>query len=127
MVGFLFEPFRLGVVHFAYVFIWGQSAQGLEPSCKVISVDEVGQMGFELFVALIVIVLDGRVLDGAVHALDLAFRPRVEDGMNIIGHKVDKIAQKCHGGHFSRWATTFHLGQTADAMAQKTAVKRGAR
>jgi len=37
----------------------------------------VGQLGSELVVRLIVIAVDGRLLDGAVHPLDLAIRPRV--------------------------------------------------
>ena len=36
-------------------------------------------MGFQLIVGLIVVALDRRLLDGSVHALDLAIGPRVAD------------------------------------------------
>jgi hypothetical protein len=39
--------------------------------------DKVGQVGSELVVCLIVIALDGDLLEGAVHPLDLAVGPRV--------------------------------------------------
>ena len=46
--------------------------QRLEPSGEVVDCKEVGEVGAELVVAFIVETLHGRVLEGAVHALDLA-------------------------------------------------------
>src|ERR1700676_1350841 len=59
------------------VFVWREAFQGLEPACEVVGDDEVGQVASELVVRLIVIAVDGCLLDGAVHSLDLAVRPRV--------------------------------------------------
>src|ERR1700694_6226495 len=61
----------------ADVFVWGEAFQGLEPTAEVVCGDEVGQVGSELVVRLIVIAVDGRLLDGAVHSLDLAICPRM--------------------------------------------------
>ncbi len=51
----------------------------LETFGKVISGNELRQMLLELVVRLIVITLDGRVLNGAIHPLDLSVSPRMID------------------------------------------------
>ena len=51
--------------------------EGHESSTEFVRSDEVGEMSAELVVTVVVTALDGRVLDRAVHALDLAVGPRV--------------------------------------------------
>lgn len=58
-------------------FVWCKAFEGLQSSAELIGYDEVGEMLAELIVALIVKALDGRILDGAVHAFDLAIGPRM--------------------------------------------------
>jgi hypothetical protein len=48
-----------------------------EPAAEVVSGDEVGEVPAELIVAVVVEALDGGVLDGAVHPLDLTVGPGV--------------------------------------------------
>ena len=57
----------------------GEAFEGLEPSTIVVGVDEVGEVAFELIVAVVVIALDGGFLDGSVHAFDLTVGPGVLD------------------------------------------------
>ena len=45
----------------------------------VVGVNEVGKVCFELIVPIVMVALDGRVLDRAVHALDLAIGPGMLD------------------------------------------------
>ena len=49
----------------------------LSLASEVVGVDKVGEVGLELLVAVVVVALDGGLLDGAVHALDLPVRPGV--------------------------------------------------
>ena len=51
--------------------------RSLEASSEVVGVDEVAQMGAQLVVRLVEVAFDGCVLDGAVHAFDLAVGPSV--------------------------------------------------
>ena len=46
----------------------GEAAERLEPTGEVVGGQEVGQMGTEPVVALVVEAFDGGFLDGAVHA-----------------------------------------------------------
>lgn len=62
---------------FADELVGGQAFQRLEPPAEVVGDDEVGEMPFELCVIVVVVAPDGRVLDGAVHAFDLAVSPRM--------------------------------------------------
>jgi len=48
-----------------------------EPPAEVVGRDEVDEVAFELRVIVVVVTLDGRVLDRAVHPLDLTVGPRV--------------------------------------------------
>jgi hypothetical protein len=48
-----------------------EAAEGLEPAAEVVGAHEVGEMGLELPMALVVVALDGGFLDGAVHTLGL--------------------------------------------------------
>ncbi len=45
----------------------------------VVGVDEVGKVSFELIVSIVMVAFDGRFLDRAVHALDLAIGPGMLD------------------------------------------------
>jgi hypothetical protein len=58
-------------------FVWCEAAQGLEPTRVVVGIDEERQVRPELVVAVVVVALDGRVLDRAVHPLDLTIGPRM--------------------------------------------------
>src|SRR5438067_8866288 len=60
----------------ADVFVRGKAFQDLETTGEIVSGDEVDQVGSELVVAVIVIAIDHRFLEGTVHALDLTIRPR---------------------------------------------------
>lgn len=51
--------------------------EGLEPSYEVVGCREVGEMGVQLCVALVVKALDRNVLNRAVHLLHLAIGLRV--------------------------------------------------
>jgi len=44
-----------------------------------VGVDEVGKVSFELIVSIVMVALNGRFLDRAVHALDLTVCPRMLD------------------------------------------------
>ena len=59
------------------VFVRREAAQGLEPAGMVVGIQEELQMRSELLVAVVVVALDGGVLEGSVHALDLTIGPRV--------------------------------------------------
>ena len=54
-----------------------ETFEGLQSSAEVVRADEVGQMLRELVVVVVMETFDGCVLDGAVHAFNLAIRPRV--------------------------------------------------
>ena len=51
---------------------WVEAFGGLEPATEVVGGDEVAKMLPELVVGFVVVAFDGRVLDRAVHSLDLA-------------------------------------------------------
>src|SRR6266567_388728 len=71
------ESFGLFCPDLADVLVGSEAFEGLQPFGKVISADEVGKMASKLTMSLIVEAFDGRLLDGAVHALDLSVGPRV--------------------------------------------------
>ena len=54
-----------------------QAFERLETAGEVVGIDEVGEMLAQLIVVVIVIAVNGGLLDGAVHALDLTIGPRV--------------------------------------------------
>ena len=51
--------------------------EGVQSSPVIAGADEVVEVASELVVVVVVETFDGRLLDGAVHAFDLAIRPRV--------------------------------------------------
>lgn len=62
---------------FADGLIGRDAEQGPEASCEVVDADEVGRTGAELRVAIVLVALDRRIFDRAVHSLDLLIRPGV--------------------------------------------------
>ena len=52
-----------------------RAPEGFRTLGEFVGGDEVSEMGSQLVVGLVVEVLDGRILDGAVHPLDLAVGP----------------------------------------------------
>ena len=73
------EPFWLRGPAFADELIWREAFEGLEPSSEVVGVEEVREVTAQLIVVFIVIPSNRRVLDRAVHALDLPVGPRMVD------------------------------------------------
>ena len=59
------------------MFVWVQAAEGVESAPEVVGCEEVAQVGAQLGVAVVVVALDGGVLDRAVHAFDLSIGPRM--------------------------------------------------
>jgi hypothetical protein len=60
------------------------AAQGLEPASVIVGIDEELEVRPQLLVGIVVAALDGGVLNGAVHTLDLA----VDPGMVHLGQPV---------------------------------------
>jgi hypothetical protein len=67
-----FELFRFFCPDACDVFVGRQAAQGLEPAAMILGVNEELEVLPYLVVAIVVVALDGRFLDGAVHPFDLA-------------------------------------------------------
>src|SRR5918993_5905184 len=90
------EPFRLGYPCFADEFVGGEATQALQPATEVVGADEVLEVAPELLVAVVMVTPDGGVLDGPVHPLDLAVRPRVVDPGAAV---FDSILPTAHREH----------------------------
>jgi len=69
------KSIRFGDPEFAEELIRGKALEDLEPSGEVVGQDEVVQVSLHLVVAVVVITADGGILDGSIHALDLAVGP----------------------------------------------------
>jgi len=82
------EPFRLDRPSFADELVGREPLQGFEATGAVVGGDEVRQVRAQLFVGGVVEALNGRLLEGAVHALDLPIRPRVSRLGQPVGHIV---------------------------------------
>lgn len=67
---------RCPIVEFQ-AFRKGEAFEGLQTSGEIVCGDEVGEMRSQLCVRFIEVALDRRVLDRAVHSLDLTIRPRM--------------------------------------------------
>ena len=65
------ESIRLLCPCLADVFVGCETPQGFQPAAEVVGGEEVGQVGSELVVRVVVIAVDGRLLDGSVHPLNL--------------------------------------------------------
>ena len=51
--------------------------EGLKPSCEIVSINEFGEVLFELGMIVVMEALDRRLLDRAVHSFDLPIGPPV--------------------------------------------------
>ena len=71
------ETLGLGSPPLADERVGGEALESFWPTAEAVGGDEVGEMPLELSVFVVVLALDGRVLDGAVHPLDLPVGPRV--------------------------------------------------
>src|SRR3954470_3327022 len=92
------EPFRLARPALADELVWGKAFEGLQATTEVVGGDEVIEVTFKLLMTVVVIALDGGLLDGAVHSLDLAIRP----GMIDFGETVlDAVFSASQGEHVS--------------------------
>jgi hypothetical protein len=76
-----------------------EPAQGLKATAEVVGGDEVGEVRAQLIVCGVVEALDSRLLEGAVHPLDLPVRPRV----SRLGQTVLHIVLRA--GEFERVGT----------------------
>ena len=79
MVRIELKAFRLLLPAFTDLLVVRQSLESFETLGKVIGREELSEMLLELVVRLIVIALDGCLLDSAIHPLDLPVRPRMLD------------------------------------------------
>ena len=90
------EPFGFDCPSFADELVRGETFEGLEPTAEIIGVDEIGEMSAQLVVIVIVVSLNGRVLDRAVHSLDLTVGPRMID----LGEAMrDSVLSASHAEH----------------------------
>src|SRR5215212_9093749 len=71
------EAFWLDGPLFADELIRRKALQGLEAPAEIVGRHEVDEVLPEIVMAVVVEALDGRVLDGAVHSLDLTVRPGI--------------------------------------------------
>ncbi len=106
------ESFWLGSPGLADEFVWCEAFEGLQSLGEVIGLDEVGEMAAELLVVVIVKSPDGCVLDGAVHAFDLAIGPR----MLWLGQPVVDIGKGA--GVFERMGSERHRQLVIDGIAK---------
>jgi hypothetical protein len=65
------EPLGLLCPYLADVFVWGEALEGLEPAAEVVGRDEVGEVTSKLVMGVVVVALDDRLPEGAVHTFDL--------------------------------------------------------
>ena len=94
-----FESFWFVCPCFADVFVERQALEGFEATTKIVSVHEVGKMAFELFVAVVVETLGGRLFDGSVHAFQLAIRSGVfnEKMVDIVRNSCAELSRVLAG------------------------------
>ena len=57
---------------FIDVFVEGETLNGLQPTAEVVGIDKVINLPLELLRPVIVVAVDGSVLDGAVYSLNLS-------------------------------------------------------
>jgi hypothetical protein len=98
------ESFWLFRPALADVLVGREPFEGLQALGEVVGADEVLKMGSELVVALVVEALDGGVLDGAVHTLDLTIGPRMP-GLGQTTIDIVASARYFEGGG-PEWLTT---------------------
>lgn len=99
------EALRLTCPLFADELERCEPLEGLEPPAKVVGADEVGEMLFELQVAVVVKALDSGFFDRAVHPLDQAVRTRMLDLGEMVFDAFLAAAHIEHMGHVAgSWA-----------------------
>ena len=101
------ESFWLGSPSLADELVRGEALEGLQPPAEIVGIDEVGEVPLELCVAVVVIALNGRLLDGAVHSLDLAVGPWMAD---LGAPMFDAIFAAAHGEHVCDEASSWTIG-----------------
>lgn len=82
--------------------VWCEPAKALEAAGEIVGGDEVVEVSPELIVAVVVESLDGRVLDGAIHSLDVAVGPRMVDAGEAVLDAMLGAAQVEHVREISR-------------------------
>src|SRR5215510_1631924 len=87
------ESFWLFRPDFADVLVGCETLEGLETLGEVVSGHEVCEVNSKLVMGFVVEALDGRLLDGAVHPLDLAIGPRV---LGLGQTMIDVVASARH-------------------------------
>jgi len=102
------ESFGLFCPDPADVFVRRETFKGLKPLGEVVGADEIGKMAAQLVVRFVVEALDGGILDGAAHPLDLAVGP----GMLGLGQAmIDIVAGAGHvEGVSPEWFLSFDHG-----------------
>ncbi len=73
------ESFWFFCPGFGDEFIGCETFECLEPSAEIIGIDEVCEMTFELLMTIVVVSLNGGLLDRSVHSLDLSVGPWMSD------------------------------------------------
>ena len=68
---------RLSEPGFADGFVGSEAFEGLRATAEVVGGDEIGEVLPQLIVVVVVVSLDGRILDRPVHPLDLPICLRV--------------------------------------------------
>lgn len=81
-----------------------EALQGLQTAAEIVGADEVLKVAFELTVAVVVIALDGRILDRPVHPLDLSVRPWMIDLGEAMLDAVFPAAHREHVSDIVRWS-----------------------
>ncbi len=90
-------------------FVGREPLERLQATAEIVCVDEVEEVAFKLVMAIVVIALDGRFLDGPVHALDLTVRPRMTD----LGETVlDAVLLASHVEHVRHISSRWPVGVT---------------
>ena len=93
--------------HFADELVGSEALQGLQAPTIVVGVDEHGEVGLELLVAVVVVAFYGGFLDGPVHPFDLAVGP----GMLHFGKPVlDAVLTAAHVEHVRHVASGRAVG-----------------
>ena len=90
---------------FADEFVGGKALQGLQAAAVIIGIDEICEVSFELFMAVVVIPFDGRFLDRPVHPFDLTICPWMFDFGEAVLDAVLLAAHIEHVSHVGRCRT----------------------
>ncbi|GHE72567.1 hypothetical protein GCM10019059_35220 [Camelimonas fluminis] len=117
MVRIQLKSGRLVLPYFADVFVWSEAAQGLQSPAVIVGVDEVIEVCDQLIVAVVMIALDPRFLDGAVYPLDLSVDPGVFDFGEPVLDPVLTTPHVEHMRHIGRGRTVGIAGRICELDA----------